>query len=561
MGLFSSLTIGTRGLFAAQLGMDVAGQNISNADVEGYSRKRLNMTADYRYDGQFGQMGFGVDVVSIDRLRDTLIDQQIRRQNREVGYFEEIDGTLEQIENIFTEPGETGLLNHIDEFFDSWHELSLDPEDMSARNIVRTNAEILTDVFHSLSGELSDLRSNRNDKIARHVDRVNELTAEVYNLNIEIGAVEIDRQNANDSRDRRDVLLKELSKLIDVDVIENERGMVTVTSAGQMLVSPEGYRRLETTTVTRTDADGANFHELGIRFVDSKKEYTPISGMINGLYKSRDEIIPEYQEQLNELAVALAERVNEQHEQGYNLMGYSGISFFDPSATGASDIAVSAAVRSDLQNLAAATAGEANAAPTNAFAAGALDFGTPPTALSKTNTLPATGTDVARNVVRDSVIVRSGATTLTENVDYHVDYANGTIQMLHGGYDGSPITVDFRYRTGSFSGPGDNANAVAIAALRNELTMAADPLGNYTNTFAQYYSSAVGKMGLDRNEAASNLETREFLVEQYETDQDAISGVSLDEEMAEIIKFQHTFSAAARLISTTDQMLQVLMNM
>ncbi|MBD3321424.1 MAG: flagellar hook-associated protein FlgK, partial [Chitinivibrionales bacterium] len=71
MGLFSTLGIGTRGLFAAQLGMDVSGQNISNADVEGYSRKRLNMTADYRYDGRFGQMGFGVDVVNVNRLRDT----------------------------------------------------------------------------------------------------------------------------------------------------------------------------------------------------------------------------------------------------------------------------------------------------------------------------------------------------------------------------------------------------------------------------------------------------------------------------------------------------------
>ena len=79
MSLFSVLTIATRGLQASQLAMDVSSQNISNADVEGYSRKRLNTTADYRTDGTFGQMGFGVNVIDIERMRNTFIDEQIRQ--------------------------------------------------------------------------------------------------------------------------------------------------------------------------------------------------------------------------------------------------------------------------------------------------------------------------------------------------------------------------------------------------------------------------------------------------------------------------------------------------
>ncbi|NLE00364.1 MAG: flagellar hook-associated protein FlgK, partial [Fibrobacter sp.] len=127
MGLFSVLNVATRGLSASQLAMDVAGQNISNADVKGYSRKRLNLNADYRYDSSFGQMGMGVEVLNIERMRNTFIDEQIRRQNQEIGTYDEINYTLESIENIFTEPNDTGILHFIDQFFDSWQNLANNP--------------------------------------------------------------------------------------------------------------------------------------------------------------------------------------------------------------------------------------------------------------------------------------------------------------------------------------------------------------------------------------------------------------------------------------------------
>ncbi len=133
--------------------------------------------------------------------------------------------------------------------------------------------------------------------------------------------------------------------------------------------------------------------------------------------------------------------------------------------------------------------------------------------------------------------------------------------MLHTGYDSNAVTIDFDYNTGDFAGPGDNANAIEISKLRHELTMSPDALGNATASFDEYYSSIIGTLGLDRNEAASNLETRQFLVEQYETQQDSIAGVSLDEEMTELIKFQHTYQACAQIITTTNKMLDVLMSM
>jgi flagellar hook-associated protein 1 FlgK len=559
MGLFSVLNVGTRALFASQLAMDVAGQNISNADVEGYSRKRLNLSPDYRYDPKYGQLGLGVEVINIERVRNTFIDQQIQRQNTEVGFFEEIDTTMATIENIFTEPSDTGLLNYLDQFFDSWQNLASNPADTAARNMVQTSAQILADVFNNLAGELVDLRQTRSEAIEQRVDKVNMLCSEIFNLNKEIAAVEISDQNANDSRDKRDLLLKELSELVEINVVENELGQVTVTTSGSIVVSPAFYQGLEITQSLFTLSDGSAQMQVGIRFANSKNEYIPKGGQIKGLYESRDQILPQYMNQLDELARMLVEKVNELHSQGYTLAGFSGVPFFDPDTTGALDIALAAAVESDVRNIAAASAGETQIAVQNQLPAGTHNFGMAPIQLYRH---PAAVPPVnARNMVSGTVVVATPSMTLTEGVDYHIDYRVGTIQMLHAGYDGEDLTIDFEYHAGGFGGPGDNSNALAIAQLRTELTMTPDVLGNPTITFAQYYSSVIGVLGLSRNEAASNLETRQYLVDQYESQQDAIAGVSLDEEMANIVKYQHTYQAAARIISITDEMLDVLMNM
>jgi flagellar hook-associated protein 1 FlgK len=560
MSLFSVLSVATRGLNASQLAMNVTSQNITNADVEGYSRKRLNLAADYRKDPAYGQMGIGVDVISIDRMRNAFIDEQIRRQQQEAGIFEEYNFSLEGVENILTEPSDTGLLEYIDQFFDGWQNLANNPADISARTMVKTNAEILIDVFHNLSTEMLNLRQTRNEEISQRVYKINELSEKIFNLNLEIGAIEVTGvKKANDSRDTRDELVKELSKIIEISVIENERGQVTISTAGSLLVSPVDFQKIETFTTSFKMADGTQNTDIGVRFANSKRTYSPTKGQLKGLFDSRDIIIPEYQRKLDELAVALANKINEVHLTGYSADGYTGFEFFDSRITGASDIALAPAIANDVKNIAAATGGEALPAIVNTITAGNHNFGDLPAQLFRDPTM---ATPIpARNIVQGTVTVSNGAVLLVENVDYHIDYVNGTIQMLHAGYDADNLTVNFEFRTNAFAGPGDNTNAIAIAKLREALTMNPDVLGNPTSTFAEYYSSLIGRLGLNRNAAQSNLDTREFLVRQYEEQQDAIAGVSLDEEMANMVKYQYTYQASARLISVTDEMLNVLMNM
>jgi flagellar hook-associated protein 1 FlgK len=675
MTLMSILSVGTRALQTSQLGIDITGQNVSNADVDGYSRKRINQATMYAFDSTYGQMGLGARVVNIERMRNVFLDEQIRKQNSEVGYFAQVTSTFNRMEAIICEPSDLGIMHYMDEFFDSWHNLANNPKDISARTMVRTNAQMMIDNFHKAATELANLREQKNEEIPVHVARINQISYQIMNLNQEVATVEAGDQNANDSRDKREVLLKELSQLIDITVVENAMGQVTVTTGGNVLVAPSYMQNLVTITVPREMDDGTIIRDMGIRFADTRLDFIPTGGQLRGLIDSRDVYIPEYQAKLDEFAAAIIKTVNDVHVQGYNLMGHSGFKFFDDSVeiktddrTGAkyevpkynkaATIRLAADILSDVQNIAAASEQQSIAIgnpqtvkPSMAFSTSSInvavlgatvdlfigdDVNRPannnivvPGSLMVTATNgdvlketdydfdPVNGTIMlrnpayagqrleinyktmqyganggyhygaqpvqlwreddpgrtpARNVIANSVTVRvltkngqpltpSDRIVLKEGVDYMIDYTFGTFQMLHAGYDGEEFAVDFQYYVGGFKGPDDNTTAIAISNLRNALTMTPDGIGNPTATFTEYFSSLEGRLGLNSLQADSNLQTRIFLTEQYETQQDSISGVSLDEEMANLIRYQHTYTAAARLITTVDQMLEVLLNM
>ncbi len=334
MSLFSVLNVATTGLTASQLGMDVAGQNITNADVDGYSRKRLNTTASYRSDGTYGQMGMGVDVINIQRMRSGFIDDEIRDQTQQVGYYTQIDQTYQNLQGIFNEPSTTGLQEYMDQFFASWQNLANNPADTSARTMVKTDGEILCTTFNNLSTQLSNARQAMNDQITQDANKVNQLTKDIYNLNSEIASVQSTGQNANDSLDKRDQDMTQLANLIDFTSQENSLGQVTISTGGSLIVSPAYQQNIETTTSTYKAADGSTITNIGLRFADSKINYMPSSGEIRGYIDSRDQAIPEYQAQLDTLANTLVSKVNAIHESGYDLNGVSGNDFFDPYLNG-----------------------------------------------------------------------------------------------------------------------------------------------------------------------------------------------------------------------------------
>ncbi len=578
MSLLEALGVGGRGLTAAQLAMNVANQNISNADTEGYSRKRLNLASDYKQDQTYGQMGFGVDVQSISRMRDSFIDKQINQQTQNLGYYEEIDGILEHIENVFSEPNEVGLNKLMENFWNAWHDLSNNPSDISARSMVKASGQSLIDTFHSLSDELQTLSVDKSEKFYNIVEQINNYLKDISNLNHEISTIELDsRRIANDSRDRRDLALRKLSKLIDIDVVQEQNGAVTVLTSGNVVVSKSEYVSLEVYTNTLNMANSNPETQLSIRFSNNKRPCEPRGGQLGGIFYARDTILPAYVRKLDGLASAMVNEVNTIHESGYSLDGNTGISFFTPPAADplnpsavipvtAQSIALSTAVQINIANIAAAAGANWTPRASN-FQVGGIPEPLPAGALNLGvfYFLNKSGREV---VARDSVVitdVTGGNRILQQGTDYTIDYENGRFAVLNPALiaAGAEHELNIRYQgaDSGTNGIGDNTNALAIAMLRQKNVLQPGPTGNMTATFNVYYTSFIGTLGADKTESSGDVSTRKFLLEQMDNRQAEIAGVSLDEEMANLIKYQNSFQASARMISAVDNMLDVLMNM
>ena len=576
MSLFSVMNVANRALHASQIGMDVTAQNMSNADVAGYSRKRVNLSAAYQRHTTFGQFGFGVDVLSVSRIRNAHIDAQIRRQSHELGMHREIDHVLESMENILREPSDTGILEYMNRFFNSWESLKNNPADPAARNVLRTNANMLCNIFHNVSAELDNLKATRNMEIVSVVNKINNIATEIFSLNGEISLVTLQGQHPNDSLDRRDQLMRELSELSDFEVQFAHDQQVTITINGNILVSPMSINRLEIfeDATTRTDPT-ANYNQFGVRMERGKNLINPHGGQLKGLMIARDETIPALQAQLDELARGLVQAVNAQHRLGFNLNGFSGFDFFDPTGMTAKTINLSASIQTNVSNIAAAggTGSPIRATQNRIFS---IDAFNPPTPIQLTRDgAPLVANEnEAKQIFAGSVSVNAvssggGRTPLVENVHFRIDYSTGTITMIDDPANPNPYNdnistfeIDFSYTSeGGFPGVGNNENAIAISELRRALTMnPSHTTGRPTATFDQFYGATIAELGLNRKEAMANINTREFLIGQFDAHQDSIAGVSLDEEMANLIKYQYTYQAAARIFSTAQSMLDILMS-
>jgi flagellar hook-associated protein 1 len=565
MGLLDALGIGMRGLNAAQTAIDVTGQNISNANTEGYSRKRVNFVADVIGNDVFGQKGLGVEVAAIERVRNTFLDRQTWEQMGDMGYNTEVDAAYTRLENILKEPTENGLAAQMNKFWASWQDLANNPGDLSARESVKAGANVMIDTFRNVYKQIEDYGLSMNNPLDQKAKLVNDITSQIYVLNEKIAGVEVrDGERANDTRDQRDQLVRKLSQLVDVQTIEDANGRCIITSGGNLLVGPSEALKLETYGVDKTLADGTKTSELRLRFTGSYRKFEPRSGELKGIMDARGEVLGKYMEDLNALAGAIVKEVNASHVTGYNLNKASGTYFFDPDKVKAGNIALSDSIIADAANIAAAEGGRitdvAILVPSPVIPAAANPI------LDLKNILP-----IYRDLTQGSVSVKLTAvppavapTELTEGAgkDYVVDYEKGTITFVnYARYAaGAQLDVKFSYNTTGFSGNGNGQNALKIAGLRLKASMSPNNEGVNTQSISGFYSATIGKLGIEKNQNASRMETKEFLISQMDAEQASISGVSLDEEMTNMIKYENSYKASARFIQTINTMMDVLMN-
>jgi len=455
-GVNVGLEIGKRALLAQQLSLNLTGHNIANVNTPGFSRQGAIMSSNMPMITTLGSLGTGVEVTEVRRLRSMFLDQQYRSESHKLGQWSFLNQTWTQVESIFNEPDETALSGVMDNFWNSFQDLANNPESESARVAVREQASILTNSFHHLSGQLKDLRNSLNHDIDTKVDQINNVSAEIADLNQMIATAELTGNTANDLRDRRDLLVDQLSQWVNVSILEQDNGTFTVLMGGMSIV--DGNSSLD--IAVETQSDGSTVISR-VYFQGSGIDVNNPGGELEGILEARDHIVVERQEELDILARQLVSAVNEIHRAGYGKNGSTGIDFFDADTTGAADIDLDSLILDDVNNIAAGLNGEV----------------------------------------------------------------------------------------------GDNSNALNLAALRDSLKM-----DNGQTTFGGYYNSIIGKVGIKSQEAANIEQNQMALVYQIDNAKQSLSGVSLDEEMANMMKFQHAYEAAARVISVMDSALDTVIN-
>ncbi len=312
----SDYSIGISGFDAAKTAINIIGNNISNAATEGYHRQKIELSPAYSSQKGTILLGGGVDIASITRIVDTLLEQEILRQQSSLGQVSQELITLQTVENVFGELStESGGLNAaIDKFFNSLQNLSVCPTEVIWQNQAMSDAQTMASQFRTLGEFLSTLETQIRLDAENTIESINVLTSQIAELNENIQRVEIGGGQANNLRDQRDHCISELSELVGLQTQNREFGVVDVIFAGMQVVARNSAVELE----VGTDENNS----LGISIAGTSKYTTDVQGgKLGGLLSLENELVLDIRDKLDSLAKAIINQINQLHVQGVGSAG------------------------------------------------------------------------------------------------------------------------------------------------------------------------------------------------------------------------------------------------
>lgn len=462
MGIGRIFDISVRTMATYQRALDVTSQNISNAGSSDYTRQKVVFGTEQTQAG----MGMGVKIQDVVRVKNDLIDNQIRQYKSSYSDANKRSELLQQIETIVAEPSDYGLSSYFNDFFNSWDQLTTNPTSLQFRSQIIQNAQRLSERFKDVYDSISSVHYLLQRDAVDKVNQLNSYLKEIYDLNRKIYENEAVGIKASELMDRRDALLNKISELANITVQHNEYGTVSVSVGGIQ------------------GADKNVYNEFEVRFVNGKMKIVPKtdpntsivlnSGELNAITDLYSNKIPKYKSDLENLANAFIQKVNELHIQGYTLT-QSGNSLTNIPFFGTWD----------------------NGTIVDAFVNGKIQIN--PDIINN-----------PKNIAASSVALNDGN--------------------------------------------GDVANSIARLADQK-----LSELGD--KSIIEAYSSILNDFGLEKVMSDNRIETSQMVLQQLDVQKSSYSGVSIDEEMTNVIRFQRVYEAAARLIRTSDEMLQTLINM
>lgn len=615
------LSTSISGLVAFQRAIATTSHNISNVNTPGYSRQSVEFATQNAQVSSAGNIGSGVTVVTVERDYDDFLTGQLRNTTSNFQQLDAYYGLATKIDNILAD-SETGLAPSLQNFYDAVQVVSENPSSVPERQLLISEAEALVNRFEYIDGRLGDLNTEVNQRLRDGVVEVNQIAEEIAALNTEIGRIEglSQGQPANDLLDQRDELVRQLSELTSVSTLIQEDGSMNVfIGNGQPLVV--GSR--PTTLYAVNNPFDSSRVEIAYGSPTGDLITGALQGgEIGGLSQFRDDTLIPAQNQLGQLALGFAESFNAQHRMGMDLGGQLGQDFFSvsqpkilPGTSNTGTATISATVTSaaglttsdyqlsydgsqwqllrlddgatftgagpfNVDGLSVAISGSPNAGdryeirPTRG-AASLVDVAianpqdvaaaSPVRSNAEVNNLgtatiatPSVLDINDPNLLQNVDIEFTSATTYSVNGSGSFAYTSGADIDINGWrvqIEGTPSTGD-RFSISSNAGAvGDNSNALALADLRDSGVFNG---GNTTSL--ENYAGLVGSVATATREAEIGRDAQRVLNDQAILARDSFSGVNLDEEAANLLRFQQAYQAAAQAISIADNLFQFLIN-
>ena len=600
-GLFSTFNIAKSGMTVQQRTINVTSHNIANANTAGYSRQRANVETSrpQSITGGTGQVGTGAQVSEIERVRDSFLDYQVRGETSILGKYDVRSNFLYEVETIFNEPSETGISSLMGKFFDSFQELSKQPSSSNARTVVAQQSAALADALNHTYTQLEKLQTNSQDLIRAGVTETNSLLNQIDRLNQEIISVKVSGNSPNDLLDKRDSLLDELSykfnfvvdkKSFDgIDIRPEDIGgmksanlvtsspntesarfsyvtsveldpndpsgnthLITYYKNGNMQ-SEDNKQTMKIAGLTKeqakeiTDnriiwgdssgqavkADGHPIEDGALIHASEIMMFKPTGGNISGVVSVQKDV-QDYMDQLDKLAKTLAFSVNAVHSGMENTINPGG----EPKRDGTPFFVNKSVAKYDKNNIL-----------TN------ID-----------DTLYGESDISAKNISINQEILEDVMKIKTRTNDDRFEYAS--MNNIDGDSDGSRAlaiaklrdsilrvqdineTVNSREDMFSMSKGGASLRNNGMEIVNSSSGMKMD----------SYFKDIIDRLGVQSQEASRMVTNQEGLLYSLEESRTSVSGVSLDEEMVNLVQFQHAYNASAKVISTIDELLEVVIN-
>ena len=535
---------------AQRTSLKTVSHNISNTENPNYVRQSaIHKNSRYQdYGGVYLQVGTGADIKVIRQTRDEFLDIRYRGETATYGYHKLKSDVLQEIEGIFREKSEHSIQGVMETFWEKAAELAKNPEALTIRGLLHETGVAVADTFNSVAHQLEMSKRNLNTRIYDHIERINEIIDRVKEINTMIKGQEAadPKYSMNDIRDERNALLDELSELCPIDIQGNNVGEALVYLQGRLIVGSDFVNHI----IPTSDNKGY-FHP----HFESDKQLVELGGFgaLAGILDVRDKSIPEYEERLDIYVKHFAHNVNKIHRFGYGLDNSTGLQFFTCNL-GTDDNLITAAnikVNPALANL-------------NKIAASSQ--------LDKENKVMVGDGKVIerivnlRNTIEDKPIIyekyNDPSVTITVRPFYR-DYnklkelkeeffkpeARLTYNIETGMHEATDPINDFK--TGK-----DQAQ---YEARYKEIFGDDTELKNGMSIDA-FYNDIIFRVGVERRESIDIMDAQYKLMTNLNEKRKEISGVSLDEEMSEMMRFQHAYSANSRILNAVDEMMDQIVN-